>query len=496
MALPFPEYDDLDATGLAEVIRKGEVSPEEALDAALARVDARNPALNAVVHDLRDRARARSERLPDGPLRGVPFLLKDLKAALAGTPTTGSCKLWHDHVPMQSSVNVERYEAAGLQIIGKTNTPELGIMGITEPAFRGPCRNPWDTDHTPGGSSGGASSAVAARMVPVAHAGDGGGSIRIPASTTGLFGMKPTRRRVTMAPFMGDAWGGYVQEHVVARSVRDSALLLDIVSAPAPGDPYVAPPPERPYVEEVGRDPGRLRVAFCRDALFASEQHADCKAAVDDAAELLRSLGHEVVEGCPPFDREALVRAYFLQVAAGVAYYCEEAARYAGRKPRASDFEPATWLLALIGWKSSMADLERSRQTVQKAARGVARWFEDVDVFVSSTAARPPARIGELLPTSAELAQIRALSLAPVKPLLDVALSKMGEGKMAATPNTQLFNQTGQPGVSVPLHWNRDGLPIGVQLVSRFGDEATLFRVGAQLEQARPWADRRPSMVG
>ena len=203
-----------------------------------------------------------------------------------------------------------------------------------------------------------------------------------------------------------------------------------------------------------------------------------------------------MVEGCPPFDREALVRAYFLQVAAGVAYYCEEAARYAGRKPRASDFEPATWLLALIGWKSSMADLERSRQTVQKAARDVARWFEDVDVFVSSTAARPPARVGELLPTPAELAQIRALSLAPVKPLLDVALSKMGEGKMAATPNTQLFNQTGQPGVSVPLYWNRDGLPIGVQLVSRFGDEATLFRVGAQLEQARPWGDRKPGMLG
>ena len=496
MSLPFPEYDDLDAMGLAEVIRDGEVSPAEALDAALARVDARNPALNAVVHDLRERAKARVDRLPDGPLRGVPFLLKDLKAALAGTPTTGSCKLWHDYVPMQSSVNVQRYEDSGLQIIGKTNTPELGIMGITEPAFRGPCRNPWDTNRTPGGSSGGASSAVAARIVPVAHGGDGGGSIRIPASTTGLFGLKPTRGRITMAPFMGDAWGGYVQEHVLARSVRDSALLLDIAAGPAPGDPYMAPAPERPFLEEVGRDPGKLRIAFTRDALFGTEQHADCVASVDDAVALLRSLGHEVVEGCPPFDRDELVRAYFQQVAAGVAYYCEEAARYAGKKPRGGDFEPATWLLALIGWKSSAADLERSRQVVQKAARGVADWFADIDVFVTSTLARPPARIGELLPTSGEINQMRALRTLPLKPLLDIALDKMGTGKLAATPNTQLFNQTGQPGVSVPLYWNREGLPIGVQLVGRFGDEATLLRLGAQLEHARPWEDRRPEIEG
>jgi amidase len=494
MSLPMPEYDDLDAIGLAELVRNGDVSPSECLDAALARIDARNPALNAVVHDLRERARGRQDSLPDGPLRGVPFVLKDLKAMLKGTPTTGSNVLARDHVAQQSSVSVERYEAAGLQIVGKTNTPEFGIMGVTEPLMRGPCRNPWNPAHTPGGSSGGSAAAVAARMVPVAHSGDGGGSIRIPASACGLFGLKPTRGRVTMAPFMGEAWSGYVQEHVVARSVRDSALMLDVVGQPTVGEPYVAPPPARPFLEEVGANPGKLRIAFTREALYADEQHADCKAAVDDAVALLTDLGHDVVEARPDFAREDLVRAYFITVAAGVAYYCEEAAAAAGRRPRGSDFEPATWLLALIGWKTSAATLERAKHVAQTAGRQVGAFFEQHDVFLTSTLAQPPVLVGSQLPTSAELAQLRALRALPLKRLLDVALDKMGKDKLAPVPNTQLFNQTGQPGASVPLFWNAAGLPIGVQLVGRFGDEATLLRLGAQLEEARPWAGRSPHL--
>ncbi len=492
---PMPEYDRLDATALAALVASGEVTPETLLDAAVARLQARNPALNAVVEPLVERARGRVHALPEGPLRGVPFLFKDLKLMLAGTKTTGSTKLMRDYVAQRSSVLAERYEAAGLQILGKTNTPEYGIMGITEPALRGPCRNPWNTDHTPGGSSGGSASAVAARIVPAAHAGDGGGSIRIPAAACGLVGLKPTRGRVTMAPFIGEAWSGFVQEHVVCRTVRDSALFLDIEDGPVPGEPYAAPHKPRPWVDELNAPVGKLRVAFDTGALYGDDTHPDCQTAVRDAAELLRELGHEVVEARPSFPRDELVRAYFVAVAAGVARMVDETAARFGKKPAYDQVEPATWLLALIGWKTSAADLVGAQWTMQRAARDVAAFFETCDVFVTSTLARPPARVGELLPTRAEQAQVAALRHLAFKPVLDFALQKMASGKLAATPNTQLFNQTGQPGISLPLSWNAAGLPIGVQLVGRFGDEATLFRLSKQLEEARPWEDRLPPMV-
>ncbi len=496
MALPLPEYDQLDATGMAELVQKGDVTPTELLDAALARVDARNPSLNAVVHDLRERARGKVDDLPDGPLKGVPFLVKDLKQHILGTPVSSGCKLLKGRPSRFTSELSRRYEAAGLQIIGRSNSPEFGIMGITEPEIWGPCRNPWNRDHTPGGSSGGAASAVAARIVPVAHGGDGGGSIRIPASACGLVGLKPTRGRVTMSPTMGDAWQGFVQEHVLARTVRDSALLLDVAdSQPTPGEPYAAPAKPGPWVDEVGKDPGKLRIAICRDALFGNHQDADCVAAVDDAAELLRGLGHQVAVDTPPFPQADLIRAYFLTVAAGVACFVEEASAEAGKKPTFDDFEPGTWILALIGWKSSAAELEWARRKIQLAARGVATFFEKYDVFVTSTLAYPPARVGELALSAAEELQIQVLRHVPLKPILDFAMDKMGNGKMRYTPNTQLFNQTGQPGVSLPLMWNADGLPIGTQFVSRFGDEATLLRLSSQLEQARPWDNKLPSMV-
>lgn len=491
-----PEYDDLDALALARRVRDKSLSPEELLDAAIERVEARNRRLNAVVHTMYDRAKARVSKLPDGPLRGVPFLVKDLKLQIAGTPTTNSTKLSMNKIAEGTSVLAARYEAAGLQIVGKTSTPEFGIMGVTEPDVRGPCRNPWHNGHTPGGSSGGSAAAVAARIVPVAHGGDGGGSIRIPASACGLFGLKPTRGRVTMAPFAGEAWGGFVQEHVLARSVRDSAALLDVADPPTPGEPYGVPAKARPWLDEVGASPGKLRIAFTRDALYSGETHADCVAAVDDAVKLLRDLGHEVVEAKPSFPREDMVRAYFLTVATGVARFVETASQDAGHKrPRASDFEPATWLLALIAWKTSAPQLLAAQQLMQRAAREVAGFFEEHDVFVTSTLARPPARVGELGLTFAERAQMGLLTALPLHKLLDVALDKMGSGKLAYTPNTQLFNQTGQPAMSVPLLWSAQGLPIGTQFAARFGDEATLFRLGAELEKARPWAQKKPPSI-
>jgi amidase len=488
----FPEYDDLDATALAALVKQGDVSPEELLEAAAERIAARNPALNAVVYDMVDRARGRVGKLPDGPMKGVPFLVKDLKLKIAGTPTSNSCRLQSESIADRSSVTAERYEAAGLQILGKTNTPEFGIMGITESALRGPCRNPWNHDHTPGGSSGGSASAVAARMVPAAHSGDGGGSIRIPASACGLFGLKPTRGRVTQAPFLGESWGGFVQEHVVSRSVRDSAAFLDIEDPATPGEPYGIAPKTRPWVEEVGAPTGTLRIAVTTDPLYAGAPDPDGTAAVESTMTLLRELGHDVVTATPPFPRDAMVRAYFLTVATGVAWFVEDAARGAGRSPRAADFEPATWLLAQIGWKTTAPELLDAQITMHRTAREVAAFFERYDVFVSPALGRPPARIGELAPNGAELAQLAVLRTLPLGALLDIALNKMGDSKLAYTPNTQLFNQTGQPAMSVPLHWNAAGLPIGVQFAARFGDEATLFRLGAQLEEARPWKDRRP----
>jgi amidase len=490
-----PEYDDLDALALAQRVRSGELSAGEVLEAAIERIEARNPSLNAVVYKMFDRARGRAGKLPDGPLRGVPMLVKDLKLQIAGTPTSNSTRLSMGKIAERTSVLAERYEAAGLQIVGKTNTPEFGIMGITEPAVRGACRNPWSADHTPGGSSGGSASAVAARMVPIAHGGDGGGSIRIPAAACGLFGLKPTRGRVTMAPFAGEAWGGFVQEHVLARSVRDSAALLDVADPEAPGEPYGVPAKARPWLEEVGANPGKLRIAFTRDTLYAGETHPDCVAAVEDTVALLRGLGHEVFEAKPSFPREEMVRAYFLTVATGVARFVETASEDAGReKPRPADFEPATWLLALIAWKTSAPQLLAAQQMMQRAGREVAEFFERHDLFVTSTLARPPAKVGELGLSLAERAQMGLLTALPLGKLLDVALDKMGSGKLAYTPNTQLFNQTGQPAMSVPLFWNAQGLPIGTQIAARFGDEATLFRLAAQLEAARPWAQKKPSL--
>lgn len=495
MGLPLPEYDALDAVGIAELVAGGQVSPGEVLEAALARADAWNPSLNAVVDDFRQRAAAAAPDLPAGPLRGVPFLLKDLKAMLTGTRTTGSTMLYADRVAERSTVLVERYLSAGLQVFGKTNTPELGIMGVTESAFRGPCRNPWDLSRSPGGSSGGAAAAVAARIVPVAHAGDGGGSIRIPASHCGLFGLKPTRGRITLAPFSGESWQGLAQEHVLSRSVRDSALLLDLSAIPYPGEPYPAPPKARPWLDEVGADPGTLRIGVYDGALLGDRIAPDNRRAVADAAALLASLGHGVTEACPVFDRAALTRSYLLTVATGTACAVEDAASYAGKSVRSSDFEPTTWLLALIGWKSSAAEMLRARTLIQHHARDVAAFFGTYDLLLTATTATPPPAIGSMSPSRIELAQLAALRALPLKALLNVALEKMGSGRLGAVPNTQLFNLTGQPAASVPLCWSDAGLPIGVQLVSRYGDEATLFRVASQLEEARPWAHRRPGLI-
>lgn len=492
MPLPLPEYDDLDATTLAGHIAAGDFTPSEALDAAIARIEQRNGPLNAVVTPLFERAQARLAALPDGPLRGVPFLVKDLVLQLEGTVTTGSTRLLAGAEPSTfSSVLAQRYEAAGLVICGKTNTPELGIMGVTEPQTRGPTRNPWHTDHTPGGSSGGSGASVAARMVPAAHGGDGGGSIRIPASACGLFGLKPSRGRVSQGPMQGEGWGGFTQEHVLTRSVQDSALLLDIAAAPTPGEPYAAPAAARPFREEVGADPGKLTIAVTEESLLSSDPDPACRAAVQDAVALLQELGHTVVVAAPELDVEALKATYFLTVAAGVADSVELISRQRGTKPRAGDWEATTWMLAQIGWSTSSAQLTACRRTAQATGRVMGAFHQQYDLMLTATLARPPIAIGTFDLSAFERLQLAVMRALPLRALFDLALAELGGKALAATPNTQLFNITGQPAMSVPLYWS-EGLPIGVQLAAPYGEEATLLRLARQLEFARPWAARRP----
>ncbi|MEC8024485.1 MAG: amidase family protein, partial [Myxococcota bacterium] len=285
----------------------------------------------------------------------------------------------------------------------------------------------------------------------------------------------------------------FVQEHVVCRSVRDSALFLDVVDGPMRGEPYAAPYKLRPWSEEVAQDPRPLNIAFSRETLYAGETHPDCSAALEDALLLLTDLGHTVTEACPAYPKDDMVRAYFLTVAAGTARFVETTSAAAGCAPKFSDYEPATWLLALIGWKTSAPELLQAQVVMQRAARDVAEFFDAYDVFVTPTTARPAARIGELAVSPAEYRQVAVLRHLAFKPVLDYALSKMATGKLAYTPNTQLFNQTGQPAMSVPLYWNGDGIPVGTQFAGRFGDEATLFSLASQLEKARPWARRHPT---
>jgi len=491
-----PEYDHLDAVALGELVADGEVTPLELLEAAIERADARNPRLNAIVarYDEEARGRARGP-LPPGPLSGVPFLVKDLLAAWKGHPLTGSSRLLDGWIAQEDSEVVRRLQRAGLVLFGQTNTPELGILGTTEPELRGPTRNPWDAARSAGGSSGGSAAAVAARIVPAAHGNDGGGSLRIPASACGVFGLKPTRGRVSHAPHHGEVFCGLAVDGVVTRTVRDSAALLDAISGPAPGDPYAAPAVARPFAAEVGAPPGRLRIAVTHAPFFGRTTAPECREAVYDAARLLARLGHDVVEVVPDFPREALVRAYVVALAATTAADVAVAARATGRTPGPDVLEPETWALARGGQALSAEDLVLAQQEMHRAARTFGAFFEEHDLLVTPTMAHPPLPIGALALRPLERLGLRVVARLRARTLLDRFFEEIGSRSFEATGNTMLFNQTGQPAMSVPLHWTADGLPIGVQVVAGFGEEATLFRLAAQLEAARPWSERAPAWL-
>lgn len=466
----------MDATEQAERVRRGEVTPAELVEAAIERAELLNPKLNAIVTPMFEHAReAAKGRLPDGPFRGVPFLLKDLGAMHAGVRLTYGSRFLRDFVPDHDSELVSRLKRAGLVFLGKTNTPEFGILPTTEPHLFGATHNPWNLDRSPGGSSGGSAAAVAAGIVPFAHANDGGGSIRIPASCCGLFGFKPTRARNPLGPDVGDIMSGLVAEHALTRSVRDSAALLDATAGPAPGDPYWAPPQTRPYREEVQSEPGKLRIAFSVKAPSGAPIDPDCAGAVLDVAKLLAELGHEVEEAAPEINGPMLAQAFTTVWAAGTGSGIDAFAFLTGQVPKAELFEPLTWGLYEMAQKVTGSAYLLAQTVLQRIARDVARFMEQYDVWLTPTLAEPAVPLGtfESTPDNPLRGFYRAVDYVPFTPIA---------------------NATGQPAMSVPLCWNSDGLPVGTHFFGRFGEEGLLFRLAAQLEQARPWSGRRPEV--
>ncbi len=497
--ITFEDYARHDAVGLAELVRRREVSPLELVEAAIARIEAVDPRINAIVRRRYEAARAEAARVdPGAPLAGVPYLLKDLVATIAGEPTSQGTRLLVDKPMACDSELVRRQRAAGLLIIGRTNTPELGLTPHTEPALFGPTRNPWSPAHSPGGSSGGSAAAVAARIVPAASGGDGGGSIRIPASCCGLFGLKPSRGTTPTGPLHGELWRGYTIEHAITRSVRDSAALLDATAGADLGTPYAAPPRARPFCDELSRGPGRLRIAFTTKPLFGQRVHGDCVAGVHASAALLASLDHFVEEAAPRVDGEACAIAFVTVLAGETRAEIETVCRLVGRTPRAADFEPTSYSLGLLGRALSAAQYANAARTLQEAARATAPFFAHYDVLLTPTLATPPALLGALQPSASEFRLMRVVNAMNAGWLLRAmnVVAPLAARTFDYMPFTPLFNATGQPAMSVPLHWTDDGLPVGMQFVSAFGRDALLLRLAAQLEQARPWADRLPPHIG
>jgi amidase len=468
----------MDGLAQAGLVRRREVHPRELVEAAIERIERLNPTLNAVVTPMYEQALERAAgELPSGPFTGVPFVLKDLTAEHAGVRHTEGSTFLADHVSTHDQELVRRQRRAGLVSVGKTNVPELGILPTTEPRLLGPTRNPWSPGHTTGGSSGGTAAAVASGMVPLGHASDGGGSIRIPASCCGLFGLKPTRARNPLGPALGDLLSGLGCEHALTRSVRDSAALLDATAGPDAGDPYWAPPRERPYAEEVGAEVGRLRVAVTTESLTGVPVAGACVRAVRETARLCEELGHDVVEFSPDrTDGAALTEAFVTLYCAGVAAAIAGWAVATGRRPAAPDFEPLTWAMRELGLGRTSADYLLSLVFLQGFSRRVASWFAEFDVWLTPVLAEPPLPLG-------------TFDAPPDQPLAPFVRAG------AWAPFTPLANITGQPAMSVPLAWTEAGLPVGSHFIGRFGDEATLFRLAAQLEEARPWAARRPAVA-
>jgi amidase len=469
----FAEYEDYDAVGLAELVAHGDVSAEEVLEAAIVRCEARNPALNAVVMELYDHGRAMAAGdLPKWPLAGAPYLIKDLGATIAGTVTTGGSRFMTDLVAEADSETVKRLKAAGMVIFGKTNTCEFGMSITCEPQLYGPTRNPWDDAVTPGGSSGGAASAVAARIVPAAHASDGFGSIRVPASCCGLVGMKPTRGRNSFSPGLGERMGGIVAEHTVSITVRDHAAILDATAGPAPGDPYFAPPPARPFLDEARTDPGALRIAVSHGGATGARTDSEHARVLDETVAILEGLGHTVVPADPPISNDEMQEIFRTLMASNAAQIIRMHPTK-GRLPEPGEVERVVAATAEKGVSVTGYDVFLAQARMHAAARRLAAFFADHDVLLTPGLGHMPPKLGWL------------------DMMMDDA-DAYWDRVAAFSPFTVWFNLTGNPAISLPVGATAEGFPVSVQAVGRFADEATLFRLSAQLEAAMPWRGRVP----
>ncbi|MBM3517027.1 MAG: amidase [Alphaproteobacteria bacterium] len=478
--MAFAEYAQLDGVGLADLVRRKQVAPAELVETCIELIEKHNPRLNAVIHRMDDMARQAAKSVAAGPLQGVPFLLKDIGAHCAGAPYWAGSKVLKGYVPDHDTELTRRFKRAGLIICGKTNTPEFGFDSSTEPDLFGATRNPWDTGRTAGGSSGGSAAAVAAGIVPIAHANDGGGSIRIPAAACGLVGLKPTRLRNPWGPDAGDVAFGLAVEHVVTRSVRDSAAVLDATAGDEIGMPYAPPGKERPFLEEAGREPGRLRIAFTTAAMAGDPVDPECVAATRQVARLLEDLGHFVEEEAPRFadtDRTAANDLFKILASALNAANMIEFEKLTGRPSRLEDVEISSRACIEYGRTLTAIDLIQAVNRMHRIGRVMARFLQKYDILLTPSLAAPPIPLGHL---------------APRNPDLDGHIRNIF-GFAAFTP---LANVSGQPAISLPLNQSAGGLPVGAHFTARFGEEGLLFRLAAQLEATQPWADRHPASYG
>ncbi len=496
----FKEYSQYDALGLADLVRNKEVSAAELLTTAIAKTDVINPKINAIINPLYDYAKQNLAELPQGTFSGVPFLLKDLLADVKGIPTSNGSHAFEQLLPQQDATLVSRFKKTGVNIFGKTNTPELGLMGVTEPKAFGATKNPWHLDYTPGGSSGGSAAAIAAGIVPMASGGDGGGSIRIPASHCGLFGLKPTRGRNPSGPIHGEHWDGATCEHVITRSVRDSAAMLDATHGTELGSPFILPAPKQSYLASIATPPKILRIGFTTKSPYGGDVNQVCKEAVKHTAKLLTSLGHHVEEHNPDYNGELLMDAYltmyFGHIAADISQLKQKLGANALNK-----LEDNTRFLGLLGECLSAGDFVHAKHHWFELKKAMDIYHQQYDLLLTPTVADLPVKIGALAMTPTKLLQTKVINTLGagvvrfVKHSLLAIVKEEASKNLNKTPFTQLANLTGQPAMSVPLYWSEKGLPCGVQFIAPFGDEITLFKLAAQLEQAQPWAKKFPKWI-